>query len=635
MSREKRFYEFARKYVRFHVRKREVMKLEFDDAEMQEIIELQNFLKRLLLDNSDEMIVNFEGQKYRYIDVVFKVTSILNSSLSIMVDTFFKIEDFEYSKDPYYIGKAIYHLARHRGIEVFFCTSQLKVVKTSYLGPRRIGEASALSSVIFCDLDLPDELSSLDNEALIKLFLYEHSELNRYLGLNIVRSGGGLHVYVRIQSINIDDQEMYLRWRCLMQDLAYILKDWGADIKCIDRVRLLRVPFCINRKEKYGPCGRTVKLLQTSEKINDIDETEQVLDYVKKGGDATLFDEAAFDTFCNEPIDANLVEDVEFEVIEWNDDIFVGEIKPYIPPEYIVSEYRRLELDIEVKKESIPIINSDEGRSLEEITIDESRDYYNSLKDELVSYESIPKGETYAVSDILYALSNRETHTGIRHTCIYLCCYYWYHFDNYKDMEKIANKVKMLNTYFNPPLDDIDLNKQITSNFDLLVRKGYRYKNIRNEVLDMYFRFSDEEKWNCRGNYFAPNTPEYIEKERRRKASGTKNYYRRKKTTEGIKVMDKKEHLSNLEQRRKEAKKILLENPQMPYKEALDKGITKGDYDLLIYGVRKQVGIDTNIAYMELFEENPSITLEEFVAKTSVHPDTYYHCRKRYLYKDL
>ena len=194
MRKKEMYFDFAKKYVKKQLRKREVAKLTFSDSEMEEIRKIKTFLENIVLDNSDEMLRQLEGTYKRYLGISVKVNCATDKECSLFFNYFFDVEDFHYKKDDLYIPKAIYHLGKNRHCEMFFCTSLLRagVNEYGFVTPQRRSKNVLSASCFFADLDLPEDLQTLDDDALLQRFENEFWELVRYLGVTIVRSGGGL-----------------------------------------------------------------------------------------------------------------------------------------------------------------------------------------------------------------------------------------------------------------------------------------------------------------------------------------------------------------------------------------------------------------------------------------------------------
>ena len=100
----------------------------------------------------------------------------------------------------------------------------------------------------------------------------------------------------------------------------------------------------------------------------------------------------------------------------------------------------------------------------------------------------------YENEDILQWLSDRNNHEGIRNITLFLLAYNWYNFCKTRAYEKMWEKYQTINSFFRPSLPEDELEKYCKSDFKYLEKWGVRTKCIRNETIQKYLPFTEEEK---------------------------------------------------------------------------------------------------------------------------------------------
>lgn len=515
-ERKQQFFAVANAFVRKNFRKREVAKLNFTQKEIEDIKDLKKFLCDVLEDNREEMEKALDIGYKKYICVSVKVSI---GEMFTFVNYFFDSKDLHY-KDDLYIPKAIFNLGKNRHCEMFFCTSLLKATRNSYgyASPERKGDNALLSSVLFVDLDLPKALSTLDDDELMGIFFNEFGDLFNFLGGKVVKSGGGLHLYFGCSSLYFENPESLKKWKDLMSILNILFAQWGSDVKCNDKVRLLRVPYAVNRKAKYGKEGRQVKVLYDNFKVNDLQYLEQVIDYELTQGQLL----------------ASVLEDIvptSNEVSVDEDFIWLGEIdlgifddepKEYVPSEAVVSEHRRIEalaISNIKQKNSIIITRYDNKNS----------GYYNSYQGIQTIYDDIKGDKDYRIRDICFFLNNRSSSEGIRHITIWYLTYSFYNFLMVREYDDLKEKMQKINQqYFKPVMSDYEFEYYLSDCFNTMTKSKSRDKNIRNQIIKETYQPTEEEMMLVRGNYYTKGTKEYEYKEKKEHARRTREYRQRK-----------------------------------------------------------------------------------------------------------
>lgn len=184
MEIKEMFIELSRKIVRESFKKRILMKTEFSPDDMKKIKEIDHFLKTVSTDNADDLEKQFRSYKHIYFCVVVKMKIMIRKKeMESFIHHYFKMEDFDYEKCPYYIAKAIYTISKNKHAEVFFCVNGLKAAytETGLRVPERKQKNVCMASSIFVDLDLPSKYAQMGNDELLETFERENSEFMNYL----------------------------------------------------------------------------------------------------------------------------------------------------------------------------------------------------------------------------------------------------------------------------------------------------------------------------------------------------------------------------------------------------------------------------------------------------------------------
>lgn len=188
MEIKEKFIELSRKIVRASFKKRALMKMEFSKEEMEKIKEIDQFLRTVSWDNTDDLEKQFRSYKHIYFCVVVKMKIMIRKKeMECFIHHYFKMEDFDYEKCPYYIAKAIYTISRNKHTEVFFCVNGLKAGygETGLCVPERKQKNVCMASSLFVDLDLKGVYAQMSNEELLETFERENNEfINCFLAFN-------------------------------------------------------------------------------------------------------------------------------------------------------------------------------------------------------------------------------------------------------------------------------------------------------------------------------------------------------------------------------------------------------------------------------------------------------------------
>lgn len=617
----KEYMEKCTKFVKKFTHKREVLKHSFSEADLAKVREIDSFLRSIVLDNTDEMLLSLEEKHKRYLGITVRVNNNHNEALSFMVNLFFDTDDFEYSKDNLYIAKSLYLIGQNKHLEVFFCTSLLKASRNEYgfVVPERKKKNCVSVSAFICDLDLPEHLKALSDNEIMELLDYDYYELFKTLGGSIIRSGGGLHLYIGTQTIDLKTKEMEQRWRSVSNDLTILFRGYGSDIRCAgDLVRLLRVPSCVNRKPKYGPQGKAVKMLRSDYRMNTLEEIEQVVDYCLKGGAQGVFEDVLEDII---PYDK---EEELFYFIEWEDDIFTDEVKPYELPVAIREQCKALFPEEESKCTETVLPAPRVCPVIEVAPSENTGSYYASYEGINVDYKTF-SSEPYYVRDILFFLANRKSSEGVRHTTIFMLLFSWYFFSRIHDTDTLYRKMKYVNdTFFKPSFSEEEILSQTKSNLQYVMSLGHRFKRFKNDTLVRIYQPTEEEKAITIGNYYEKDSKAYKNKKQAKDSKAWIKRYHRKKQEQGI-------HTYTWDGQEKEAYEFLKANPHITPTQAQKEGISTRQYYKLIDKVRNELGIVIQKKDLEsCFIENPDISFKEFFERTRGSRTSYQNYRRKY-----
>lgn len=582
--------------------KRYIKKQIFTEEELEEIRQTDEFLQRVSKDNTDTMLKELEPYN-RYFVIMIKMSMEYKGEVyeTCYHKNFNAEESFgEDAKIPFLAAKAIYLMNKCRHAEIFFCVNLLRARYREDFGfslVERQKKNAAVSSSLYVDLDLPEELVSLDDEHLLAAFESRFEELNLCLSPDIVRSGSGLHIYIEIDSVSLEEEEMRERWSYLVREIGILLSSWGADYRCMDVVRVLRPVGVMNRKKKYGT-GKKVCWLKKSEKRMSIDEVEQEVNFLKKGGSENFFREVLLDMDYDAD-DATAL----FYGIDFVDDIFVDDEGKYIVPQVFADEYRNIIRHENEEKEKGKKEGTKKTTAIKcpSEASHEKTQKHDHINDSYVGirtpYEALPQ-MYWQNRDIIFFLNNRSNVEGVRNSIILLFANNLYFGEKIQDEEIIIEKMLWLNEhYFKPKEDEQIIKKQTQRCFKIIAQNKYPV-HIRNSTILRLLPFKEEELWETQGNYFEPGTEDFIKKRRKKKNEA----HRRKVGVFACEIRD---------ENRQKLKQLLTKNPQLVYKdvkELLDVS------DKMYFAVKKQVKEELGLVkdYLTPIRNNPQISFKEY-----------------------
>jgi len=271
-ERHKQFVCASSQTMKQCVLKRNVKKQIFSEEALQEIREIDIFFKIICCDYESELEQIFRDSS-AYIGIAIHFTKVelvqgQQEEHEVFIHHFFEMKDLIEPKIELYISKCVWLLNQEEGVEVFFCVNPLKALYDNSRGYKVVNRKASnafLSNCLFCDLDLNEQLSSLSNQELLSLLSRENEDLFELLHLTLVRSGNGLHLYIRFETINFTQEENLALWKNSMRLLLNLLAKYGSDSRAIDEVRLLRPINTTNKKKKYGAFGKKVELIYSKE----------------------------------------------------------------------------------------------------------------------------------------------------------------------------------------------------------------------------------------------------------------------------------------------------------------------------------------------------------------------------------
>lgn len=451
------------------------------------------------------------------------------------------------------------------------------------------------------------------------LFEKENWELVHYLDPTIIRSGGGLHLYVGIDTVDLTTKDNIPIWKHTMSNLNFLLRDWGADFKCNDTVRILRPPHSFNRKEKYGEDGKEVVILRRSSTRHSLEEVEQMADYLLQGGDRQIFENICDSLIQDIYFDEEDTDDYsdEFVPIDFKDDIFTGPV-----PELTPGTFPKPKENTPMQETGSIAPSSPKPPQKKEVFISSDCKFNDSYMGICVNYEDLPKYEHWQNRDMLFFIRNRSTTEGIRNNMLFFFGYNWYYFVGIRDFKSFQAKCLWLNReYFKPSLPEEEILYHTAYLFKRL-QKQTMTKYIRCQTLLKYIKVSDEEKAVVRGNYYEEDTEEYVAKKKREmKRLNAKNY---------------EQHKANKGKCNRDIKTdntidFIKANPYIPFSEAKDfVEVCQKIYYKLRKDVWNELGI-TKGDYITPFIENPDISFEEYHLLRGGTYNTYCKYKKQYL----
>lgn len=580
----------------------------FTPKEMEKIRQIDRFLREVNLHKDDPM---FPTENVKYTCISFKGNYIKKDGtmISCFYNHFVNQEDFNYNKIPYYVAKCIYRLGQKRCIEVFFCVNTLKATlinekavvlegRKKVFIPERKGDNLYSATSIYTDIDLPEELINLPDDEILSILMEDYSELFCNLQPSFIcRSGGGIHLYYTFKvSDSLYNDEKKFTYIEMLRDLQNIFVDKGSDIRCVEPVRLLRVPYCINRKEKYGKDGKEVRIIYDSNKRYTMSELQSKVRFLREGGMTSLFEGVINDIF------------MDYEVQTITDDELEDVIE--VPIKSLKEEKTKPKAKTQKTQKLI-----DFG--------------YKGVQD-FIDYNN----ETYYMNkDLMAWIANRENHEGVRHHLLFTFLVNWYVFNKIREYESLLERAKSLNMYFVPNLDDLEVEQSVKNAFARF-ESNKRLVGIRNTTIQNTFGFTQQEKEKCCIGCYCDTQEEYLKARKEKKILYGKAYYKEVTKPMNDELLAARGPLES-ELSRERAKQLLRDNPSMSMKEFCEKtgygSSTYSRFNKLIGNNKKEYYEKRKEEYFKAFDEDPQLLCSEFMAMFGCAKNTFWRNRKLWL----
>lgn len=527
---------------------------DFTPEEMEKVKQIDAFMRKICLFRGEDLLGEYRSP---YIFLCCKTTCKYHGEeIFTFVNKYINVKAFDYDKIEYYLAKCIYRLIQNKHIEVFYAVNSFRPVYTvsGKCFPQRTSESVCFSNCIFTDIDLPKELQEKEDEELLEMMKSAYKELFDNVAPSIViRSGGGFHIYYELsQTIDLTSDIMSELWKDTMRCLYRIFKDIGSDTRVIDMTRILRLPYSINRKEKYGPEGKTVTVTYENGIRYDLETLNHKLHFIAEGGTESLFEEV-LDEMDSVYFAGAYDDETMFTPIDLPEEEDVFQDKPYMEP-----KKNNLtgcdKINEEPNEESCYI--KKENNAFQDISL-------NGLKKEnkketgykgiSINYDSLPK-DFFQNTDLLFWIYNRECHEGYRNYLLFIFGYNWYFKKYIQEFEQLKLKWEQLNEKFNPRLEKSELERSMKSCY-YKYREMNAYKCIRNQTIQNAFEFTEEEKIIVVGNYYL------TEEERRIK------YNQRDRIRYHKRNANKEKKKTKAQEKRQSILNLFIDNPQLGYEE--------------------------------------------------------------------
>lgn len=611
----------------------------FTDEEMEKIKEIDSFIKEISLFKGEDILQStYKGQ---FIFMCFKSSvKVKGNEISVFLNKSVSAELFDYEKIEYYVAKCIYRCIRHRYIEVYYTPNTFRMLKIDLNGNRYMVDRRkthvVYASSVFMDIDLTEELAQMGNKELLLWLKKEYEDFFSYLPFTYaIRSGGGLHIYYSLSdNMDLREEEIYVLWEKTMKNLADYFKSVGSDKKVCEPTRILRLPYSVNRKEKYGKDGKEVLVIEQNQIRYGLKDLNEKIAFMSKGGFKGVFEQLLDDMDVSIYGEGDM--DSLFVPVDFEDDFFTGEpvnVNPF-GRNYLVSAPQK-----EMEYEDIPIqsreacepLQTETGESTlgnlspkAQNTIEKINTGYKGIR---VDYNHLQSTERdYQNRDILFYVLNRQGKVeGIRTNLLFIFLYNWICFCHITDSVSLTQKAMKINSYFAPPLEENEVIKQVNSVIKYL-DDGKKHKRIRNVVILNMLQFSEEEINQMRGAYAYDKESEELQRKEKFNQYSRERYARKLQKENKMKKSEQREFIYEL----------LKKDPFMSSKKFYElTGLKVGQYiyykqELGLVETKEEKSKRAGTEYFEIFESNPSITYEEFNNLKKCSGRTFYKWKKRY-----
>lgn len=563
----------------------------FTEEELAEIEEIDRFLRRVHV-HENFTDPDDTAEKYFILAVKGSCEDSYGNSYSIFYHKAVKQSDFYYKQVPLYVAKCIYKLCKE--VEVFYAVNSFEVRKSDkgFYAVERKRKNVASAKCLYTDIDLTEDYQKLGNEALLEVLKDEYKDVfTKVPPSYIIRSGGGIHLYYCLfESFSLygENEEKFKEEG--LRPLMKIFEDIGADAHVVDTVRVLRIPNSVNRKPKYGPDGKKVEIIFETDAVYNAEELMTELRLLQNGKMDGLFEE---------------ILDELFPTYEDEDTTELEVLQPAQPCD------GTLGAEMYSKKENRR--ETERSKKLKECG-------YKGLQP---SFDA--NGETfYQNRDLMWYLSNRENHEGVRNSLLIVFIYNWMTQYKITDYDEIFEKAKKLNTYLNPPLEKKELEyytEQLYKKFETV--NGWKF--IRNLVLYRWFSFTEEEVDAFIGAY--AETQEKVGKLSHKKNNAhTKELLHRSESYRDY--IEKQNYYFAV-------KEYIRNNPMVTYKEIYEMtGVSRDVFRRarkpILDEIKQMKQKARDDKFMAPFFENPDITFKEYKEKYGYGRESYFKYRKKF-----
>ena len=405
-------------------------------------------------------------------------------------------------------------------------------------------------------------------------------------------------------------------WKDTMKSLQKIFEDIGADAKVIDASRILRLPHSINRKAKYGPEGKRVSVVYENDASYELNDLNQKLRFMADGGTEGLLEDV-LEKMDNITFAGAVDEETMFIPVDVSeeDDVFKDVV--YVEP------IKRKTFEPE-KEDFVEAPEEMKVSQKKKITVTQNKKEKDTQYQGIcVDYDSLPD-IYFQNKDMLYWIYNRRRHEGYRNTILFFFQYNWYSHCGVKTFETFYRKTKKINSLFHPPLGEDELRTKAKSVFEFLREKPL-YFCIRNSVIQERLHFTEEEMKHTKGNYYEKEE-EHKEKRKLQHRKTSAELYRKNLKQQGKQTKEEKNEA---------VKKMLLENPDIRYKEFEQ---LTGKSPQTFWRYKKEIGLvgyrreKRKEEYFEFFEKEEDTSKEAFMEKFQCSLSTYRNYKREYLH---
>lgn len=434
--------------------------------------------------------------------------------------------------------------------------------------------------------------------------------------------------------MDLVDESIKELWSNTIKNLAYLFESIGADKKICDASRILRLPRTFNKKSKYGKGGKEVKLLEHNKVRYNLFDLYEKIRFWEDGGYEGIF-ESVLDNMDIET--SGEEEEFKFVYVDFEDDFFNGPVQEVNPAKwnYLIPKVSEPKKKIEPKEEPKKICaapdekvnNSNRKPKATNLNVvDEiNRYHYKGVR---VNYEHLKTIEKdYQNRDMLFYILNRNGYVvGLRNKLIFFFAYNYFVHQHIRAEEDMLEKIRKLNSYFNPCQDDMEIQSSVRNVLEYLKRSN-RHERIRHTIIMNTLHFQEEELHIIQGAYGYNIEEQQIMRKEKQSISKKKRYDKYLKEQNKIRKSEKMEYI----------RKIFEDEPYMSRKKFMElTSLPSGQYDRY----REKLGITESNEhktkrieeeYFKIFRDNPNIRYKEFCKIKNCSRETFRQWRLKYL----